>query len=766
MNVAVGSPDLLRFGFRDDPGLVDLVTHAIAADRRQLELEVPDMRCANCAGRIERALVGLDGVLEVRINPVRHHVVLDFDPSRIGLSALLGAVSAAGYTPIFSARPDDDPRLVAERRSSLKRVGVAGIAMMQVMMFSLALYAGEFAGMSDFYDTVFRWSALIFTTPVVLFSAAPFFSNALQSLRATFRAAPRENPTSIGLAMDVPVALAIGVAFIASLAATLTGQGHVYFDSITMFTFLLLGARYLEQSTRHRLARFDNWLALLPESVSRLGDDGVTVETVPLAGIRVDDRIIIAAGSRVPVDGQLLEGLSRIDESALTGESRLVDKGPGEQVFAGTLNVAQPMTVRVSARPIETRMAEIHRLAQRATLTKPGTVVLADTIARHFVSAVLLIAFITYVAWHFVDPAAALGVTISVLVVSCPCALSLATPTAITAAATALRRIGFVITRAHVLERLARIDHVVFDKTGTLTGGEVQLMAVEPLGALSKDACISIARALESRTIHPLADVFGQTNPTRHAVSDVRIYNGRGIEGCIDGVPYRLGSAEFCGIAQRSRHPELTSFYLVRAPVVSGTSMPALAEFGVRATLRDDVAATIDALRRLGVTCEIVTGDGSMPTAALSRELGGIPFRAEVTPEAKLAHIETLRAAGAQVAMVGDGINDVPGLAAAAVSITPADGTDLAKSASDALLLAPGVGSMARAVAVARRARRIIRQNVGWAVVYNLTAIPLAIAGFVPPWLAAIGMSASSLGVTLNAMRLGVTEEVRPWKSS
>ena len=743
--MTAAAPAALRFAFRDEPGFVDLVTHRLAADRYELDLEVPDMRCANCATRIEAALTPLDGVAAVRINPARQLVALEYDPSRIGLGALLDAISAAGYTPVFVARSADDPALVAERRAQLKRLGVAGIAMMQVMMLALPLYVADRDHMSAFYQALFRWSALICTAPAVFYCARPFFRNAIIALRTSTH----------GLAMDVPIALAITIAYAASVLSTVAGHGDVYYDSVTMFVFLLLGARYLEQRTRHRLARFDDWRSLLPAAASRIGSDGV--ETIPCSAIRPGDRIHVASGTRIPIDGVIADGATQIDESLLTGESRLIEKSAGQRVFAGTLNVARPIHVIAQTQPARTRLAEIHRLALRATLDKPPVALLADRVARHFVAGILLLACVTYLAWYVIDAPRALPAAIAVLVVACPCALSLAVPTALTAAATALRRHGFVATRAHVIERLARVSHVVFDKTGTLTGGRAELIAVKTLGAASVNACIEIARALESGGIHPLGAAFDATAAPRHPAHDVRIEPGKGIEGRVDGVAYRLGNAEFCAIDARASQPELTTFYLAR--IAAPTAAPtALAEFGVRLALRDDAKATLAALTELGVSAEILTGDAVEPARLLARELADLPFTAAANPQAKLAHILALRERGVDVAMVGDGVNDVPGLAAAAVSITTADGADLAKSHSDAILLTAGIGGISHAIRIARRARSIIRENLWWAAVYNLIAIPLAGAGLVPPWLAAVGMSASSLGVTLNAMRLAIPD--------
>jgi len=733
----------LQLSFRDDPDFVELVTHRLAADRVEVDIDVADMRCANCAGRIDSALTTLDGVAQVRVNPAQRRVVLTYDPNRVGLRSVFEAIADAGYTPAYVAREADDDHSRAERRRQLKGLAVAALAMMQVMMFSLPLYVAEADGMGAYYVALFRWSALIFTTPVVFYSARPFFTNAFASLKGTLGAGGAP-----GLAMDLPVALAIGAAYAASAVATIAGDGAVYFDSVTMFVFLLLGARFLEQQARRRLVRNDNWLALLPESARR--ESNGRVETVALGALRAGDRIVVPSGSRIAIDGEIVDGTTQVDEATLTGESRLVAKTVGMRVFAGTMNVAQPITVVAAAAPAQTRVADIHRLAQRAALDKPAVAVQADAIARHFVAAVLAIALATFVFWYFSDPSKALSAAIAVLVVSCPCALSLATPTAITVATLTLRRRGFLITRAHVLERLARIRRVIFDKTGTLTGDAPELAAVSTFDGFEAARAIAIARALETRSNHPLGVALSDAPVAVSVVGDVHIARGKGMEGRVDGVRYRLGSAEYCGATQTPVHPELSTFYLAED---ESNGERVVAEFAVRTALRDDARATIAALAKLGVDAEISTGDRKEPARAVAETLG-IPYAAQVTPEAKLARVCALRDRGVDVAMVGDGINDVPGLAAAAVSIAPADGTDLARSHSDAVLLAAGIGGIARAIVVARATRRVIRQNLGWAAAYNLIAIPLAAAGWVPPWLAALGMSASSLGVTLNALRL------------
>ncbi len=744
-----------RLGPVDDAAVTALAARKNKAGGFELEVDVPDMRCASCASRIEATLRSLRSVRHVRVNAARRRVLLEFDATQIGVNDVVEALTRAGYTPMLAPRADNDPALLAERRTQLKRLGVAGIAMMQVMMFSIALYAGAMQDMTPFYDNLFKWIALGFTTPVVLYSAAPFFRNAVVSVAAWVQ--PRAERRG-GLSMDVPVALAIAIAFAASVAATITGSGHVYFDSVTMFTFLLLAARLLEQGTRLRLARLDNWLAMLPEWLD-VERDGKPLR-VEIADVAVNDRVQIPAGARIPVDGLVANGATDVDESPLTGESGPIAKQVGDRVFAGTLNLDQPISMVATAATSDTRMATIHRLAQRAAFDKPRLALLADRIASHFVVAVLVLAALTYIAWQLLDPSQALWATIAVLVVSCPCALSLATPTAITAASAALRRSGFVTTRADVIERLSQVSHVVFDKTGTLTGGKPELISTEAMADVSAAECTRIATALESHTNHPLAEAF-ETEPASDAIAaqDVRVAVGKGVSGRIDGVTYRLGSASFCGIGHAPRQRAESTVHLARE---TATGVVPLAEFRVRLWLRDDAAATLTRLRELGLDVELLTGDNAGAAAEVSSALADLPFRADMSPEAKLEHVRDRARGGASLLMVGDGINDVPSLAAATVSVAPIDATDLAKGRSDAILIGQGLSAIPRAIAVARRTRSIVRQNMTWAVAYNLTAIPLAACGLIPPWVAAIGMSLSSLGVTLNALRLG--REVTPWK--
>jgi Cu2+-exporting ATPase len=707
-----------------------------------VELYVPDMHCASCADRIELAIRQVLPEAELSSNPTRQLVHLTL-PNEVPLSSVLEAVEDAGYTPTPTAAQQYEDGWRELKRDHLKRIGVAGIAMMQVMMVSLALYLADDT-MSRVQLEMFRWTGLLFCTPVVGYSAWPFFRNAGLSLRHWF-----DTQAAVGLAMDVPVALAIGAAYAASLVATLSGEGQVYFDSVTMFTFLLLSARYLEQSLRGRLSRLDQLLDLLPDHVERLSQSGA--DQIPLADVHPGDRLLVKPGQRLPVDGRISAGSTDVDEATLTGESEPRLRSIGDRVYAGTLNLTQPITIEATRAGSDTRLGSIQALAKRAEADKPPVVVTTDRIARVFVIAVLAVATATFLIWQWIDPGRAFWSAVAVLVVSCPCALSLATPTAITAATVALRRRGFVITRPRLLDRLALVTDVVFDKTGTLTTGRPELIDIQTYGSTTAD-CLRDAASLENCFEHPYAAAFKKATKGIGliAIEHPQLVPGQGIQGHIDSALLRLGRPEFAGMSASPDTDGATELCLSRDGV-------AQARFLLRDALREDTEAMLGKMRTAGLAPHVVSGDADSATRAVAERLDGIDYHASASPEHKLMLLQTLQSldSGARsVLMVGDGINDVPSLAAATVSITPLDATDLAKQNSDALLLARSLMPLVDAVMLARRTRRIIRQNLSWAAAYNLISIPLAAFGFIPPWAAALGMSSSSLLVTLNALRL------------
>ena len=690
-------------------------------------ISVGDMHCGSCVGKIERALQGFADITATYVNPARRLVLVehgdDTDPVE-----LLQRIEEAGFHPSLERIEAGS----SGQRQMLKRLGIAGLAMMQVMMFALALYSGAFNGMDDADRRLMEFASLVFCIPVVSYSAMPFFRSALGALRN-------------GLNMDVPISLAIFWAFIVSLANTLTGSGEVYYDSVVMFTFLLLTARYVDDRLK---ARFEdtNWaLAALPERALVVGDDG-GMTPVPLAAIMPGTRVWVEQGNQLPLDGDVAAGEAAVDESTLTGESVLVHRQPGERVFAGTMNRGPGFELITTAPVDATRIAGIAELASRAQADKPPVAKLADRIAGYFVPGVLLLATATWIGWQLVDPAQAFVAALTVLVVSCPCALSLATPATLTAAMTRLRQSGIVLTRSEPLEQMAHIDAAIVDKTGTLTVHDPVLTRVDWLHAadLGRDELIHVAATLERHANHPLARAFRKfvSGDIGAPLTDVQVVAGAGVQGRYRGRLIRVGHARFCGSAEADQH---AVFMSVDALTV--------ARFLISDAVRADAAAAVDGLKRAGIEVTMVSGDAPERCAELARDLG-IAFAARQAPETKLAITRELQRQGRRVLVLGDGINDVPALAAADVSAAVLESSDLVKANADVLLLSRRLGALVELVAVSRRTRRIVRQNMAWALGYNMTAMPLAALGFMPPWLAALGMAGSSILVMSNASRL------------
>ncbi|MBV8404690.1 MAG: cadmium-translocating P-type ATPase [Gammaproteobacteria bacterium] len=725
-------------------------THELAGGERELSLQIEGLHCAACAWLIESSLRREPGMSDIHVNATSARAELRFDPARICLSRLLERIQALGFVPVplsfaGGAAPD-----MAERRAALQRLAVAGFGMMQLMTFAVSLYAGVIQGMAPDLQQFLRFVSLAVATPVVLYSAQPFFTSAWSSLRA---GAP---------GMDVPVALSIAAAWLWSAWATVRGRGTVYYDSVVMFTFFLLLGRYVEMSLRHRSGmQHDALVRLLPESVLRVAA-GKTERVTP-DELESGQCVRILPGERVPADGVIEAGSTEVDESLLTGESAARVRGAGDALLAGTLNVSGVVEMRVLRVGPDSTLAAVARLLERAHAARPPIAELADRVASGFVVAVLLLAALVGLYWLKVDITRAFPTVLAVLVVTCPCALSLATPAALAAATTRLARAGLLVARSRSLEGLARADRIVFDKTGTLTLGVPRLDELVPLDArASGERCLAIAAALESHSAHPLARAFAHL-AAAPGVTAVRSDAGRGIEGWIDGARYRLGRLDYVLAASAGTDTPLP----IRADpelgrIVLGDAAGPLAAFRVSDALRADARATLTRLARLGLTPLIASGDQLGAVALAAQRLGGVGAHAALRAEDKLSLVQGLQRGGHRVVMVGDGVNDAPVLAAADVSVAIAGGADLAKVNADLVLLGEHLGGLADAVETARRTLRIIRQNLCWAVLYNLTAVPLAASGHLQPWMAALGMSASSLLVVLNAMRLLTRRPAQP----
>ncbi len=713
--------------------------------RVQASLLLEGITCAACSWLIETHLKKQPGLHSVTINITTHRCTLVWDPRRQPLSQLLEALADIGYRP----RPATDEQAQAlvkkENRLALFRLGVAGFGMMQATMVAVGMYTGA----SDAWLNFLRWQSLLAATPVVFFSCWPFFKAAWRALQVR------------RLVMDVPVALAIGLAYLASAWATVFETGEVYFESVSMFAFFLLLGRYVEMRARHRNRQaFGNLAQLMPLSACCLCEEGgqTREERLPLKLLKPGDRVLVRAGETFPADGAVESGESSAVEALLTGESRPVAKTPGDTVIGGSLNSDSSLVVRVTATGAATRLSAIERLAAQASEEKPTQVTVADRMARFFIARLLVICACVFAFWLWYQPERAFWVMLSVLVVTCPCALALAVPAALSAATTNLRGQGFLVARGHVIETLNRVNRVIFDKTGTLTRGRFKLVRVQPCRDLPADACLALAATLESRASHPLAAAFlpwqEQASSAGYGLEDFRQQTAAGVEGRVDGRSCRLGRPDFVQALQSGAMaapplPDEQHLWLLL-----GDAQGPLAWFALEDEVRPGAADLVADLAQRGIAVELVSGDASGTVDALAGELGIRDYRAGATPDDKLSHLQAAQRRGDTVMMLGDGINDVPVLSGADVSVAMASASDLAQTRADALLLNENLHVLSHALALAGRTRRIIRQNLYFSLAYNLLALPLAAAGWVAPWQAAIGMTASSLIVIFNSLRL------------
>jgi len=700
-------------------------------------LMIEGISCAACGWLIERHLRNLSGVAEASLNLSNHRLNVRWSDAQLPLSELLAELRRIGYAAHPYQADQAAERLASENRRSLRQLGVAGLLWMQVMMATMATWPEFNLDLSESFFVTLRWTALLLTTPIVFYSCTDFFKGALRDLRTRH------------LTMDVSVSLAIGGAYVAGIWSTITGQGELYFDAVGMFALFLLAGRYLERRARERTAAATAQLVnLLPASCLKLDAEGHS-NRILLSELQLADRVLVQPGGLIPADGVIISGQSSVDESVLTGEYMPLPRGVGDAVTAGTLNVEGPLTLEVQALGDETRLSAIVRLLERAQADKPKLAELADRVAQWFLLIVLVVAAIVGLVWWQIDPQRAFWIVLALLVATCPCALSLATPTALTTATGTLHKLGLLLTRGHVLEGLNQIDTVVFDKTGTLTEGRLTLSAVHPLGALDADTCLALAAALENRSEHPIARAFGRAPQAAESVETVP---GLGLHGRVDGRNLRIGQPNF--VAEGFSQPAPTIPGEQGQWLLLGDEQGPLAWLVLDDRLRDDAPALLDACRRRGWQTLLLSGDSSPMVSQIANELGIDQAEGGMTPAAKLSRLQALQAQGHRVLMLGDGVNDVPVLAVADISVAMGSATDLAKTSADAVLLSNRLASLAQAFDVARRSRRIIIENLTWASLYNGLILPFAAIGWVTPLWAALGMSISSLLVVLNALRL------------
>ncbi len=693
---------------------------------------VPDVRCANCCLSIEKALDELPEITDVNVNYAEKRLSF-LASSPVATKQVIDRLEEMGYQ---SAPERHDASMVQfreERRKLLARLGVAGIGMMQVMMFALASYVSGPQGIEDAYWNLMQWASLIIAVPVALYSAMPFHKGAIRDLR------------NLSLGMDVPVSLAILSAFFLSTFNTITQSGEVYFDSACMFTFFLLTGRYLELTARHAF-QVDQSLGehLLPD-FARLTNGEIT----DVDQLTADDVISIRKGETIPADAIVLDGNSSVDESAFTGESAPVYKSTGAKILAGTINIDGDMTARVLSSSDEWVITHLSDLYRKSASFRPAFAAAADVIARYFVSIVLILAAGSGIYWWMAGAEDFFAIALAVLVVSCPCALSLATPVAYTIACGAVRQLGVLVSNGAFLEKLSHINAVVFDKTGTLTEGTLRLEQIALMNhQYSREDALRIAASLEVTSLHPVALSLRDAVDDLTEVENLQVTAGFGVSGLIDGVSYRLGKAEFAGSDSKQAPDENLNWVML-----AGDDAP-IAWFGLSDRLREGGHEVVTETKRRFDTVEVFSGDSSEKGRSRLIELGFTQPGMSMTPDAKIDGLKNLQANGNRVLMLGDGLNDAGAMAVADVSLAVNPVDSVVQSAADATLVNGSLTNLPDVFDYAVRVKKIIRQNLGWAFAYNLSVIPLAIMGMVPPWVAALGMSMSSLLVTLNACRL------------
>ncbi|MCC6706003.1 MAG: heavy metal translocating P-type ATPase [Gammaproteobacteria bacterium] len=732
-----------RYQVYDDAGMLARFA-TVEGEVAQADLTLAGMSCAACAWLLESRLAHAPGVERFDVHFASRRATVRWRLADTRLSRILDAVATLGY----DARPfTPDARraqMEAETSALLRALGVAALFGMQVMMIAFAFYTG---GIEPGMQRFLRWTSLVMSVPVVSYCALPFYRAAWAAVRAG------------GLVMEVPVALAILLAFAGSVWNTVLDQDAVYFDSVSMFVGLLLASRYLERRARAAAsARLEAFTALVPDGACRIRSDadGEHFDTVPAMRLAPGETVLVRAGETIPADGVVSEGLSAVDESILTGEALPQTRGLGARVLGGSVNLESVLRVQVTAVAAESFAGHLAQLVRAAAEARPAGVELSQRAARWFVAAVLLVSVGTAWFWWQHDAGRWFSTTLAVLVVSCPCALAIAVPAALAAAHASLLGEGIAVLDGRALERLADVSHCLFDKTGTLTVGQLALRDIECQGNTERGTALRLACALAQSSNHPVARALRNLAEAGAApgLTDYESVTGAGMQGHLDGARLALGSAAYMaslGVtvplsAGQGATPGKEAWLARDAELL------ARLEFDDR--LRDDAPALFTWLHAHAYGTAIVSGDRLAVVEALARACGVKTFQAARTPADKQAEVARLQKDGAVVLMVGDGVNDAPVLAQADVSIAMADSAASARQQASVLLLTPQLSSVSRLLAMARRSRRIMRENLAWAVLYNVIALPLAAAGWLAPWAAALGMSVSSLVVVLNALRL------------
>ncbi len=721
----------------DHPDFVNEVIKQRQGER-SIDLIIDGMNCAACGWLIENQLNQIPGI-QARMNFSTKRVRVSWSDVNVKLSEIVRRIRSLG----FGAHPWDVNQETEaqkrETRSMLLRMTVSGLIMMQAMMFAGSLYVGADQGIEVEYRDYLRWVSLLVLIPLVTYCSWPFYVAAWRGIKNRV------------LGMDVSVSAAIIGAFLASAYATFTGTGDVYFETVSMFIFFLTTSRFLEMRARHRAG--STALALqkmAPRLALRLGVNGEQ-EKISIRELKVGDRVLVKAGEVIPLDGIVIDGITSVSEAVVTGEPLPVRKNVNDAVISGAMNVDQPIVIRVAKEAAESSLSLIAHLIERASNEKNQIAVRADTLANYSVVALLLVATLVFAIWCFIDLSKAFWIVLAMLVATCPCALSIATPAAITASTNQLARCGFLLTRGHLLDTLPKVTHAIFDKTGTLTVGKIQIDKIQLMSTISEEECLALADAIERYSEHPIAQAFRHNEEPRYDMTNIEVIVGQGINAKLEGELVQIGKPEFVGF--RCENAEEG----IQVGLVRGGEL--LAWFYLKDQVRSQSKSLIKYMLQRGIEISLLSGDSSDNVRIIAEELGIKNYQNNLTPEQKLDVIQGLHKEGNITLMVGDGVNDAPVLKAAHVSIAMGGGTDLAKTTADAVMLRDDLDLVRKAFITADKTQSIVKENLAWAVVYNLAIVPMAALGKVVPWVAALGMSLSSLIVVVNALRL--SREVR-----
>lgn len=702
----------------------------VRGNQNEIQLTISGINCAACGWLIEKQLLKLTGISQVGVNVSARRANVIWDSQVLKLSHILSHIEKIGYQAKPFQVEQHEASFRQENKAFLKRLGLSGLMTMQVMMLNIGVFFDLFGHIDPQTKQYFNWISLLLTTPVMLYSASEFYASATRALKAKVAN------------MDVPISVALILTYVSGVFATIQNSGQTYFESLCMFVFFLLISRYIEHSARYKASQLSaNMLEHMPTTANLLENN--TLTPVLAKSLKTGQSVLVKPGEIVPVDGVVTNGEGQLDEAMLTGEFNLVSRSVGDKVYAGTINQLGTLTLEVSKPLKHSVVSQINQLQSKAMLNKPRIASIADQFSQYFSSAVLLIAICTYLVWLQIDASQALWVMVAILIATCPCALGLATPSALSCAVAHLNAKGVLLKRADALEQVTKIDWIGLDKTGTLTEGKFSLTDCIDVANIDKQNCINIAASLEHYSSHPIAQAFSGIAVT-HRVEQFSSTIAKGVSGYIDGQYYRLGSAEF---TQQSIPKILENCNIFLA---CGDKL--LCGFLLTDKIRDNIDELIDSNKDRQLN--LLSGDHSAVVSRVATSLNIPNWRAQQSPEDKLAVIQQAQEQGHVVLMVGDGINDGPVLAQADVAVTLGAGSDLAKSSADIILLDNSLQKLQAVFSIAKRCKTKIMQNIGWALGYNVLVLPLAVSGMLSPWMAVVGMSASSLIVVVNSIRL------------